>query len=192
MISASVKEKDTVYTCLKCLDKSFTKDLGQRNLVITFDEDLYAKAKQIQWAVLPELDHIIIKLVGFHRVKNFFSVIGRRMVDSGLEDIWLESGLYGSSMVSKITLGVHYNRAVRAHKVMLEALESLLWDAFTQWLENNNRLDRKMIDTLREKRQEVLIAPREVKQNLLNSEAKIQELFEDLATLLADLKPPFH
>ena len=74
---------------------------------------------------------------------------------------------------------------------MLEALESLHWDAFTQWLEDNNRLDRKVIDTLREKRQEVLIALREVKQNLLNSEAKIQELFVDLATLLADLNLSF-
>ena len=74
------------------------------------------------------------------------------MADSGLEDIWLESGVYGSSVVSKITHGVHYNRAVRAHKVMLEALKSLCWDAFTQWLEDNNRLNRKVIDTLREKR----------------------------------------
>ena len=109
----SKKEKDTVYTCLKCLDKSFTKDLGQRNPVITFYEDLYAKAKQIQLAVLPELDHIIIRLGGFHRAKNFFSVIGKRMADSGLEDIWLENGVYGSSVVSKIAHGVHYNRAVR-------------------------------------------------------------------------------
>ena len=66
------------------MDKAFTKDLGQKNPVITFDEDLYSKAKQIQQAVSPELDHIVIRFGGFHIAKNFLSVIGKCQPGVGL------------------------------------------------------------------------------------------------------------
>ena len=129
MIPNPVKDPNTVYTCLKSLDKTFQESLHQNNVVVTFDEAIYSDAKRIQWAVSPELDNIVIRLGGFHRAKNFIGVIGKRMAESGIEDLWIESDLYGSNVAAKIITGTHYNRAMRAHKLTLEALERL-------WLEH--------------------------------------------------------
>ena len=48
MIPAPVKEPNTVYTCLKSLDKTFRESLRQENAVVTFDEGIYCEAKRIQ------------------------------------------------------------------------------------------------------------------------------------------------
>lgn len=55
MIPATVKEPNTVYTCLKSLDKTFRESLRQKNAVVTFDDGIYCEAKHIQWATSPEL-----------------------------------------------------------------------------------------------------------------------------------------
>ena len=70
---------------------------------------------------------------GFHIVLNFLSVIGKRYLESEFEDILIEADLYGSNTVAKIIKGKSYNRGVRAHKLMLEALLRLKWEAFCQW-----------------------------------------------------------
>ena len=84
MIPAPVKEPNTVYTCLKSLDKTFRESLRQENAVVTFDEGIYCEAKRIQWAISPELDNVIARLGGFHRVRNILGVIGKRMTESVL------------------------------------------------------------------------------------------------------------
>ena len=66
MIPAPVKEPNTVYTCLKSLDKTFRESLRQENAVVTFDEGIYCEAKCIQWAISPELDNVVVRLGGFH------------------------------------------------------------------------------------------------------------------------------
>ena len=40
---------------------------------------------------------------------NFLDVIGKRYEDSGLEDMLIESGLYGSDSVSHLLKGKCYN-----------------------------------------------------------------------------------
>ena len=70
---------------------------------------------------------------GFHIVLNFLSVIEKSYSESGFEDILIEGNLYGSNTVAKIIKGKSYNRGVRAHKLMLEAILRLKWEAFCQW-----------------------------------------------------------
>ena len=41
MIPAPVEEPNTIYTCLKSLDKTFHERLRQKNAVVTFDEGIY-------------------------------------------------------------------------------------------------------------------------------------------------------
>ena len=62
---------------------------------------------------------------GFIELKNFLSVVGKRMTESGVEDIWIESDICGSNVATKIISGTLYNRAIRVHKLTLEALERL-------------------------------------------------------------------
>jgi len=93
--------------------------------VVTFDEGIYCEAALIQWAMLPELENVIVRLRGFHRAKNVFSVTGRRLTDSGVEHLCIEIDICGRKIATKIISGTHYNRATRAHKLTIEALERL-------------------------------------------------------------------
>ena len=98
--------------------------------MVTLDERIYCEAKRIQWAISPELDSVIARLGGFHRAKNFLVVIVKRMTKSGVEDLWIESDICGSNVATKIISGRHYNRAIRARKLTLEAFERLQWSIF--------------------------------------------------------------
>ena len=50
-----------------------------------------------------------------HRAKNFVGVIGRRMADSGFDEILEESGLYNQNQINGILSGKHYTRSIVAH-----------------------------------------------------------------------------
>ena len=72
---------------------------------------------------------------GFYIALNFLSVIGKIFEDSGIEDLLIESGVYGCHTASMLLEGKSYNRGVRAHKHVLEALLRLQWQAFEAWME---------------------------------------------------------
>lgn len=94
---------------------------------------------------------------GFHIALNFLGVIGHLFEGSGLEDIFIEAGLYGSSTVSRFLKGKMYNRGVRAHKLLLEALMRLRWQAFCDWLGDQiSEIDTERCNTCLKKLQEAL------------------------------------
>ena len=69
--------------------------------------------------------------------------IGTIMENSGLEDLFVESGIHGSAIVTKIFRGKAYNRGIRAHKLAFEALSHLKWKAFGNWLNENNTINEE-------------------------------------------------
>ena len=128
MLPANSVEYSTIYMVMTVLQKQIER-LSQENSVITFNENIYAKAKEIHWRRPDEFKKLIIRMGGFHIALNFLSVIGKGYSESGFEDILIEADLYGSNTVAKIIKGKSYNRSVRAHKLMLEALLRLKWEA---------------------------------------------------------------
>ena len=68
--------------------------------------------------------------------KTFIGVIGKRMEESGIEDLWTESGLYGSAIARKIINGTHYYRARNAHELTFEAMSLKFYESFCSWFEN--------------------------------------------------------
>ena len=120
MLPANSVEYSTIYTVMTIFQKQMGR-LFQENSVITFDENIYAKAKEIQWRRPDEFKKLIIRMGGFHFALNFLFVIGKRYSESGFGDILIEADLYGSNTVTKIIKGKSYNRGVKAHKLMLEA-----------------------------------------------------------------------
>lgn len=56
--------------------------------------------------------------------------LGKSIRGSGFEKILIESGICASSSAEKVMHGKHYNRALRVHNVVFEALERLLLQAF--------------------------------------------------------------
>ena len=53
---------------------------------------------------------------------NFIRAIGQHMQDSGLTDMWIESGILGTKAAKHIMDGQTYAQAARAHKITLQAL----------------------------------------------------------------------
>ena len=124
VIPSPPTEYSTVYTVMKTVQKMMRR-LNQKHSVITFDEAIYCKAKEIQWRCKDEFSDTVLRLGGFHTALNFISVIGKRYEESGLEDLLIESDIYGSQTVTRIMKGKTYNKGIRAFKLAMEALSRI-------------------------------------------------------------------
>ena len=147
VIPASPTELSTVYVLLK-RSLATADELEQHDVVITLDQAIYAKAQEIICKHPDEFSRVVLRLGSFHIVGTLLAVIGQRFSDAGLHDLLLESGLVGPSAVTAVLKGKHYNRGVRCHKVVLEALLRLLWLSFEAWLNEQSLLtdsDRQAI-----------------------------------------------
>lgn len=137
IIPAPADDMDTVFTVLtKC--QAISQSLGQRNTIITFDEALYFRAKEICWLKPHCFENVIIRLGGFHILMTFMKCIGKHMDSSGLKDIWVESGVFGENSTTHMLTGHAYNKAVRGHKLTFEVLWRILWPKFLSWLETTH------------------------------------------------------
>ena len=89
-----------------------------------------------------EFKDTVIRIVGFHIALNYLALHGKKYAQSGLEDVLIEPGIYAAGTTSVLMLGKSYNRGIRAHKLSMEALFRLLWQAFLEWLsKQDNGLD---------------------------------------------------
>lgn len=70
---------------------------------------------------------------------NFLKAIGDHMAGSGLAEVWLESGLLGEGAVQLVMLGKAYNKAMKAHKLTLQALWRTLFPAFLSFAEESDK-----------------------------------------------------
>ena len=132
MIDGNSTEYSTIYTVLKHAQK-VTSALGQQDTVVTFDLLIYMKAKQIQWRYPEEFANVIIRMGGFHIALNYLGLMGKKYLDSGLDDLLIESGVYAAGTTAALMKGKSYNRGVRACKLVSEAMFRLMWSAFVEW-----------------------------------------------------------
>ena len=137
MIHGSASEFSTIFTLMK-VSQAVARRLQQDDSVITFDLAIYMKAKQIQLKFPDAFKNTVIRMGGFHIALNYLSLLGKKYANSGLEDLLIESGVYAAGTTSVLMLGKSYNRGIRAHKLSMEALFRLLWQAFLQWLQKPN------------------------------------------------------
>ena len=114
LIDGASMEFSTVYTVLKHA-QAISNIMGQEDTVITFDLAIYIKAKQIQWNFPEEFSDVVIRMGTFHIAFNFLVIIGKKFLNSGLEDLLIESGVYAAGTTSALMKGKLYNRGVRAH-----------------------------------------------------------------------------
>ena len=73
----------------------------------------------------------------FHICCNFLGILGHRFGHAGLKDLLIETGLAAAGSIVGVLMGHHYNRAVRAHKLVHEALLRTKWSAFGSCLSEN-------------------------------------------------------
>ena len=75
----------------------------------------------------------------FHIAFNFLAIIDKKFLNSGLEDLLIESGVYAAGTTSALIKGKSYNRGVRAHKLCMEAFFRLMWPEFVRWYNTSYR-----------------------------------------------------
>ena len=68
--------------------------------------------------------------VGFHLLLMLLGVIGSRFGDAGLRELAVESDVVAEDSMDKAINGKRYNRDVRLHKCVYEALMRLLLKEF--------------------------------------------------------------
>lgn len=116
VIEASPTELPTVYTVLQ-RSLQIADQLGQHDVIIVFDQAIYAKALEVLWQNKDQFQRLVIRIGSFHTICTFLAAIGKRFGDAGLADVLMESGIVASGSVAGVIEGRHYNRAVRTHKV---------------------------------------------------------------------------
>ncbi|GBN69820.1 hypothetical protein AVEN_121509-1 [Araneus ventricosus] len=101
---------NTIYTNLLCALEN-AKRYGHDACIVTFDQSLYTKAREIV-AATPEgsyLSKIVIRLGGFHLLSSFFGAFGYIMQGSGIKEVL--SLIYAPNSLDKIRTGHAYARA---------------------------------------------------------------------------------
>ena len=121
------------------------ESLGLKEIVCVFDQALYAKAADITWKHPEKFQPIVLRMGVFHTMCNFLGVIGKRCLDAGLRDLAVEPEVIAEGSVDRVLNGQQYNRGVRLHKLLYEALKRLVWKSFLDWLQRNQGAEQQRL-----------------------------------------------
>ena len=91
IVDAKPNDMSTVYTTMRRCQE-LTNSLGRAYSIQTFDQQLYAIAKQVKQYTFKT--HIL-RLGGFHTMSCFVASIGKLWGDGGLKDLLIESSHCG-------------------------------------------------------------------------------------------------
>jgi hypothetical protein len=119
VINQPITDNKAVQECL-CNSELGAREVGQKNVVTTFDLGVCMKAYPIIWNQPKRFEDHINMIGTFHVVcASYFKMIGKKMEGTGLSDILLEADLIGSGSVTGVMTGKHYSRAMHCHKILL-------------------------------------------------------------------------
>ena len=96
------------------------------------------KAKLSSGEMPINLRIFLIEWVDFIELPITLKISKLSLEGSGFEDCLVKSGIYNNAVISKINRGKEYNRGMRAHKLLFEAISRLKWKAVIDWIEENN------------------------------------------------------
>ena len=136
----------TAYEVL-CRGLEIKDRLQLKAVACVFDQAFYAKAMEVIWKQKEQFEGLVVMMGGFHLLMTLLAIIGSRFGDAGLRDVAVHSEVIAEGSIDSVLNGKHYNRGVRLHKIMYEAITKLLLDEFeTSLFENSSELpsERKM------------------------------------------------
>ena len=134
LINAPPQDWNTLVTSLMGLNK-LNQMVGCDNrpqpVCVWLDMDLYKRAFKLAY-LQPDnyADKWILSPGQFHIALCALRCLGKTVEGSGLDELWVESGLYGTAVVSQILSGNHFSRAVRCHQITLQVFSDLYFEAF--------------------------------------------------------------
>ena len=119
-------------TVQQCIVRSqqASLELRQPFTFVTMDLAGAKIAYDILWQSPQLYSDVIIHLGAFHAMCSYMGSLGKMMTGSGFEDILIESGVCASGSIAKVMSGKHYNRAMRVHQRMNDAIERLILNKF--------------------------------------------------------------
>ena len=112
ILQAPADDNGTVATIINRFI-SITTKLGQPYTVIAMDQPLYSRAKELVWASQERYKDVVLVMGHLHTIFNFLKTIGQHMENTGLVDIWIESGAFAERSTSAMMDGKAYYRPVR-------------------------------------------------------------------------------
>ena len=121
-----------LYTALMRAQNISVQVVGEgKPTVITLDLQLYEKAQKLM-SKEDMTGKFVLRIGELHTVFSALKAIGRYIKCSGIDQLWVEAGVYSPTTVRQIIEGKHLYRAMEAHMVTLITLYSLLipalWD----------------------------------------------------------------
>lgn len=124
----------TVLTrCIALGDK-----LNYDYIVLTVDQQLHCKLLDVKWSSPIFQERIVLKMGGFHIACNFMKAIGQHMANTGLAEMWIESGVLAEGSAVKVLNGKSYAKGMRMHKLTYQALWRILMPRFIDFLKTEH------------------------------------------------------
>ncbi|KAG5863843.1 hypothetical protein JTB14_017778 [Gonioctena quinquepunctata] len=121
---------DVVYTAMRNF-VNLCQSLNKNIAVLSCDMSIYLIAKISNKVVIREM---ILRIGTFHLQKKFLRCLGQYIEGSGVDSILIEANVYGVNTLASILKGTQYNRGIRAHKLMYEALRSIQFMEFIDYM----------------------------------------------------------
>ena len=134
VIPFPITDNKAVKECLRFSEEA-SLEVGQKYVITSFDLGVCMKAYPLVWNYPKRYENHIIMIGTFHLACSYFKMIGKKMECSGLSGVLLEAGLISPGSLSGVPSGKSYARAIHCHKVMVESLERLLLEQFTEKME---------------------------------------------------------
>lgn len=176
LINAPPSNYDTVYTALHYASKLIQQT--HKKLIVTFDQPLYWKAREIVAAepLDSQISNCVVRLGGFHLLMSFLGSIGYFMAGSGLKELLCI--VYAPLSVDKMLQGHAFARAVRGHFLATTALSNKILDQLQLTVEEKSAVTEILSGFLDE--------PPAL--NALNGNKTIKKLAEKYGETLEQLK----
>ena len=102
---APADENNTVTTVIYNHFMSISEKLGQPFTIITADQPLYSRGKELIWAHYEKYKNFVLFMGHLHILFNFLKTVGQHMKNVGLVDVWIESGLFACNSTDQMMEG---------------------------------------------------------------------------------------
>jgi len=116
-------------------------DAGQEHHTPTFNQQLYAIAKQIKWSRPDIFEPHTLRLGCFHSLPTFISALGKMWADGGLHDLLVDSGVYAGNTVEQMLTKNYSTGLSRDSHLYFIPLNILNIAAFIHWCRTFDHFD---------------------------------------------------
>ena len=117
LIDMVPSNQDTIKTTLHEA-KRVANERGQKNTILSSDQQLYNVAVYFQWAYTVEFSDVILRLGWMHMLMSFVSAIGTLMSETGISEILASTSI----RCTKDFSGKKFPHNLRAMRIVVEEL----------------------------------------------------------------------